>query len=203
MPGHWGLKGRIRDEAKIFYEIEDPYTREKALAELNITDPTTLKLKLLGIEREYNKISFYEYKMQEIDLLHTDEINNKLQKAELDLSVNKLTSTEHEKLVSTINDQPWVGVKNSNYEADKGLGGLEFELDWNEQFILFLAENGYKGINDQTVVESWFNDLCKSVVAEEGLDEYMNALDNENTSTLGILPIINKKNLDDDRSEFS
>ncbi|PJB20127.1 MAG: hypothetical protein CO117_02090, partial [Flavobacteriaceae bacterium CG_4_9_14_3_um_filter_33_16] len=70
-------------------------------------------------------------------------------------------------------------------------------------FIIFLTENGYKGVNDQTVVEEWFNDLCKSVVAEDGLDEYLSAMENENLSSTGILPVINKKDLGGVRSEFS
>ena len=35
-----------------------------------------------------------------------------------------------------------------------------------------LRENGYEGDNDEAIVDSWFNDLCKTIVREDLEDEY-------------------------------
>jgi hypothetical protein len=45
-----------------------------------------------------------------------------------------------------------------------------FELDWNTEFVDQLIAAGYKGKSDEEVVEAWFNDLCRSIANEEGLD---------------------------------
>lgn len=202
LPGHWGLRGHIREEAKILYEIEDPYDQEIALAKLRFKNDRPQKLEILEIDYKYGKIANeYEYELAKISISFEDEKIQKIKKAELDLKFNKLSETEYEKEISNLNNQPWVGIKNSNYDPKNGLGGLAFELDWNEQFIIFLSENGYKGLSDQLVVEAWFNDLCKSVIAEEGMDNYVEAM--ETGANNSLLPLINRKDIDGDRSEFS
>ena len=35
-----------------------------------------------------------------------------------------------------------------------------------------LRDSGYEGSDDEIVVNSWFNDLCKTIVREEIEDEY-------------------------------
>jgi hypothetical protein len=44
------------------------------------------------------------------------------------------------------------------------------ELDWNDKFVEMLHENGYKGESDEVVVNTWFNDLCRTVLLQERAD---------------------------------
>jgi len=47
-----------------------------------------------------------------------------------------------------------------------------FELDWNNAFVIMLRDSGYEGSDDEVVVNSWFNDLCKTIVREDLEDEF-------------------------------
>lgn len=202
LPAHWGLSGKPREEAKIYYEISDPYEQGLALLTLRKTSESDFLIQKLDFDLKFSKITKKEYDFELARLKGVgDENITALNILDVKLKYGEITEIEHEKQTSTIKNEPWVGIKNSNFNPKEGLGGLAFELDWNEQFIAFLAENGYKGITDQQVVEAWFNDLCKSVVAEDGLEEYMAAM--ENTNTTSILPVINRKNLDGNTTEFS
>ena len=44
------------------------------------------------------------------------------------------------------------------------------ELDWNDQFVAMLQANGYTGESDESVVNKWFNDVCKTVLLQEQAD---------------------------------
>lgn len=206
LPAHWGLKGKLREEAKIIYEINDPYLQEKSLLELNhkysTNDEKSLKLSFLDLDKKFNKFkNDYDYQEARINLLHDDQTEKERALLKLKFENEKISELDYERELSLIDKQPWVGVKKSSYDPKEGLGGLEFELDWNEYFITFLTENGYKGLSDQQIVENWFNDLCKSVVAEEGLEEYIAAL--ETGTIVQSSNGITKKDIDGDRTEFS
>ena len=43
-------------------------------------------------------------------------------------------------------------------------------LDWNEYFVLMLTKNGYRGTTEEEIVDQWFNELCKTIGGEEGVD---------------------------------
>ena len=45
-----------------------------------------------------------------------------------------------------------------------------FELDWNNEFIEQLIDAGYKGESNEEIVDGWFKDIARNVLAEEGLD---------------------------------
>jgi hypothetical protein len=212
LPGHWGLSGHIREEARILYEISDPYEQELALIKLRYkTNQHNRDLEIVELDNRFGKFedeySYEETKLRlsikakfqdEDDEVKIKELNRGLNK--LKLKYKKISELEYEKEMADIEDQPWVGVKNSTYDPKNGLGGLEFELDWNDSFIKFLNDNGYTGLTDQMTVEAWFNDLCKSVVAEEGLDEYVAALENISAKPFSG---VQRVDLGDDHSEYS
>ena len=43
-----------------------------------------------------------------------------------------------------------------------------FELDWNDQFVLQLKQEGYgeDGDLDEQIVDRWFRELCANVVVD-------------------------------------
>ena len=63
--------------------------------------------------------------------------------------------------------EPWVGVLNTHVNKDYIRNGF-FELDWNEQFVLKLKQEGYgfDGDKDEEIVDRWFRELCANVVVD-------------------------------------
>ena len=63
--------------------------------------------------------------------------------------------------------EPWVGVLNTHINKDNIRNGF-FELDWNDQFVLKLKQEGYgfDGDKDEEIVDRWFRELCANVVVD-------------------------------------
>ena len=79
--------------------------------------------------------------------------------------IAKLTPKER----ATEAKEPWVAVLDTHVNKDNVRNGF-FELDWNEYFVLQLRSNGYTGNTDEEVVDIWFQELCRNVGSEEGVD---------------------------------
>jgi len=73
------------------------------------------------------------------------------------------------KEIATEKQEPWVGVLQTHVARDDIRNGF-FELDWNEYFVLELRTAGYPGSTDEEVVDQWFQELCRNVGAESGVD---------------------------------
>jgi hypothetical protein len=65
--------------------------------------------------------------------------------------------------------EPWVEVLDTHVNKENVRNGF-FELDWNEYFVLQLRSNGYQGDTDEAIVDQWFQDLCRNIGAEAGVD---------------------------------
>ena len=85
--------------------------------------------------------------------------------------------------------EPWVGVLNTHVNQDNIRNGF-FELDWNEQFVLKLKQEGYgfDGDPDEEIVDRWFRELCANVVVDGDFGGAVNT---------GVIDInqVRKKNL--------
>ena len=77
----------------------------------------------------------------------------------------KLTPKE----LATEKKEPWVAVLETHVNKENVRNGF-FELDWNEYFVVQLRGAGYIGSTDEEIVDQWFNELCRNVGAEEGVD---------------------------------
>lgn len=79
----------------------------------------------------------------------------------------KLTPKER----ATKKKEPWVAVLDTHVNKDNIRNGF-FELDWNAEFIVQLkqAGYGYDGDPDEEIVDRWFRDLARNMLASEGLD---------------------------------
>lgn len=69
------------------------------------------------------------------------------------------------KQLATEKGEPWVNIVSVELDPDN-IGNGAFELDWNEFFIAKLIRAGYKGKDDQQIVDQWFQDVCRNVVLE-------------------------------------
>ena len=74
-----------------------------------------------------------------------------------------------EKEQATKDKKPWVGVLDTQVNKDNIRNGF-FELDWNNEFIEQLLDAGYTGESNEEIVDLWFKDLARNVLAEEGHD---------------------------------
>ena len=69
------------------------------------------------------------------------------------------------KQIADAKGEPWVSVVAVELDSDN-IGNGAFELDWNDKFITNLSRAGYQGKTDADLVDQWFADVCKNVVAE-------------------------------------
>lgn len=70
-----------------------------------------------------------------------------------------------EKDLATARGEPWVNIESVELDPEN-IGNGAFELDWNEFFVAKLIRAGYKGRDDQQIVDQWFQDVCRNVVLE-------------------------------------
>ena len=79
----------------------------------------------------------------------------------------KLTPKER----ATKKGEPWVAVLDTHVNKDNIRNGF-FELDWNEHFIVQLKQvgYGYDGDPEEEIVDRWFRDLARNLLADEGMD---------------------------------
>jgi len=73
------------------------------------------------------------------------------------------------KELATERKEPWVGVLETHVNKENVRNGF-FELDWNEYFIVQLKGAGYNGGTDEEIIDNWFQDLCRNVGAESGVN---------------------------------
>ena len=72
---------------------------------------------------------------------------------------------------ATLKGEAWVAVLDTHVNKDNIRNGF-FELDWNEFFVEELKKSGYgfDGDPEEEIVDRWFRDLARNMLAEEGLD---------------------------------
>lgn len=72
---------------------------------------------------------------------------------------------------ATKKGEAWVAVLDTHVNKDNIRNGF-FELDWNAEFIVQLkqAGYGYDGDPDEEIVDRWFRDLARNMLASEGMD---------------------------------
>lgn len=164
LPGSWGLSGKSFDRAEAEYYFEG-IDLKRRMVEIDHTGDE-LKIELMRLDNEEGILSDYDFAMQSSELLLTgDELE--LRKLEIDYTAGNLEENEYNKKVADIKKEPFVCILNSGFNAKDGVNGLSFEFDWNEYWIKELIANGYSGLNDDHIIQQWFDDLCRSVLNEE------------------------------------
>ena len=63
---------------------------------------------------------------------------------EIDFNNGKIGRYEFEKEVATLKKEPYVNVMKLEVNPENAKAGY-MELDWNDEFVAFLSENGYTG----------------------------------------------------------
>jgi hypothetical protein len=100
--------------------------------------------------------------------LETDE-DRAVAEAAVLLKAEEITSSEHDKMVAAALKKPWVEVKKMEVNPEDVKQGY-MELDWNDEFVAMLHAQGYTGDSDESTVNKWFNDICRTVLLQENAD---------------------------------
>ena len=59
------------------------------------------------------------------------------------------------------NKESWVEIK-----GEVAKEGLKMELDWNDEFIAYLRDNGIDGTDDEVVIQKWIAMLYQDLLQE-------------------------------------
>jgi hypothetical protein len=120
-------------------------------------------------------------------------------KADTKPAAKTRTKANPAKAAATAKGEPWVSVIQVELDPDN-IGNGAFELDWNEKFIVQLVKAGYQSKPNEAedvIVDRWFQDVCKNVVAENYEQWEANQPMDER------LRVIGKRDLGDGRTEVS
>jgi hypothetical protein len=88
------------------------------------------------------------------------------QKLDKTISAQAPKDSAEAKAVATKNKEPYIEVIGLDIDADNPVQGA-FELDWNKYFVEELRSKGFQGVDDESVVDQWFNAVCKNVALSE------------------------------------
>lgn len=189
------------DLAKVRHQYGQLSDKERDLRIIQVTTKgTTARIQELGVRLQYEEITQLQHDIEvakltvdrklmprrllDIRFKHGDIEEQEYQEAcaRLDLKGDelemRLLEIQHEfgelddrgfaKAVATLRKEPYVDVL--DLSLSDGGGGF-FELDWNDQFILELQDNGYTGRTDEEIVNKWFNGLCRQILIAEMNDQ--------------------------------
>ena len=117
----------------------------------------------------------YYYEGEELEKVLADigaetQEEKSVAQLEIDFKNGKIGKYEYEKEVASLKKEPYVNVMKLEVNPENAKAGY-MELDWNEEFVAFLSENGYTGESDEAVVNKWFNDVCRTVLIQEQADQ--------------------------------
>jgi hypothetical protein len=96
----------------------------------------------------------------------------------------KLTPKER----ATAKGEPYISVLDTKVNPENIRNGF-FELDWNDQFVLQLKQEGYgfDGDAEEEIVDRWFRDIVRQMLEEDGLDS------NRPAGYINVVPIAKGK----------
>ena len=106
----------------------------------------------------------------------------------------------HDKNMANLNGEDYIRVVGMELDEDSPGQGF-FELDFNDNFVEYLAKSGYDGVEQDQIVDNWFSDLCKNIVLQDLEDEEGIRKSVMTDSKEGL--IISKIKTDKNTSEYS
>lgn len=101
-----------------------------------------------------------------------------------------------EKVVPPPKQEPRVDVLKFDFDPKNPRIG-SIELDWNSEFVELLTEHGYYGNSEEDIVDSWLNDVCKTIIANQFPGAAANA------AALAGANIVNRKKVGEGKTEVS
>ncbi len=163
-PANWFLTGNERQKAIAKHTLEGYALDRRLLLIENNGEPLT-ELQSLKLRHDHGKITDYEYDVKKVKLgTYANPVEQDLLLLEVEHKHEKIDDNTFNKSQATLLNKPWVGIVNNGFDGSLGTNGLTIELDWNQQWIAFLKENGYAGYTEEQIIEQWFADVCAETV---------------------------------------
>ena len=119
---------------------------------------------------------------------------------EINLKYGHIDQHEYDKNMANHKGEEYIRVVGMELDENSPGQGF-FELDFNEQFVEYLAKAGYDGLEPDQIVDNWFSDLCKNIVLNDLEDDEGIRKSAFVDSKDGL--IISKVKTDKDTSEYS
>jgi len=152
-----------------------------------------------GLKGKARQRAEAEYNLSGIDLkkeLAKIECDTEQEKQLAELRVEReekiISESDYSKQVAFIKKEPWVEVKHMEVNPEDPKAGY-MELDWNDEFVMMLQSKGYKGESDESVVNKWFNDVCRTVLIAE-LEDQDYGLENMQSDVITVTNAKEQKN---------
>lgn len=169
LPAAWGLRGKSRKIAEAEYYHEG-YNLEAELIRINIDDATERDLKMIDLALKYKTIDEYSADIRRADITYIGNAKQlALSRLDIDLKYGKITQQEYDRKVADLNDEPYMSMPKISWDPANP-SKTYFELDYNEQFVTFLEQNGYVG-SEEDIINKWLNDVCNSILDEMSVNE--------------------------------
>lgn len=131
-----------------------------------------------GLEGKRRELAEAEYYMEgqglayrKLELAHDDHEAPEylLAKARLDHKYEKISDSEFRKIEATHAGESYVEVLHCELKSSAAGAQLTFELDWNEQFVQELTQEGWTGFSDDDIVNKWFEETCRYMFVQDDL----------------------------------
>lgn len=180
MPASWGLQGESRKIAESEYNF-DGEDLEIALAKIKFGETSPeFERALVAIEYEYGLLTESQYDYKLLACSGKDELQTKIATVALDCKYQKISESEMEKQIATLEDRPYVNVLSMGVNQDNAVEGY-FELDWNEKFVALISPN-FKGTSDEDIVNQWFNAICNVMRMQQEADRDYGLIDDDDVT---------------------
>ena len=129
-----------------------------------------------------------------------DEKEQAIALEKINFKYGHIDQNAHDKNMANLNGEDYIRVVGMELDKDSPGQGF-FELDFNDNFVEYLAKSGYDGVEQDQIVDNWFSDLCKNIVLQDLEDEEGVRKSVMTDSKEGL--IISKIKTDDGNSEYS
>ena len=139
--------------------------------------PFSMTVKGMTTKGKAREIAKAEYELSGIELkkaiavIEADTVEDKAKaEVQVDFDEGVIGQLDYDRRKASVLKQPWVEVKKMQVNEEDPKQGY-MELDWNDEFVAMLTEKGYTGESDESVVNGWFNDVCRTVLLDEIQDQ--------------------------------
>ena len=129
-----------------------------------------------------------------------DEKEQAIALEKINFKYGHIDQNAHDKNIANLNGEDYIRVVGMELDKDSPGQGF-FELDFNDNFVEYLAKSGYDGVEQDQIVDNWFSDLCKNIVLQDLEDDEGVRKSVMTDSKEGL--IISKIKTDDGNSEYS
>jgi hypothetical protein len=151
----------------------DQYTYETQVNQAAPMDADARWERQLDIDVKHGKLEAYDAAVQRLRRKYQPGVDRDVAMLDLDYQFSKIDKHNYEKQRAGLRNEPWIAIIDSGYDPSKGVDGVFFELDWNQQWVEFLRQNGFVGRTEEQIVDDWFSEVCRGYVNVEQPDNIL------------------------------